>query len=197
MMKRFLVPALLVACAAGTAKAGSVTGSLAFLDMGTTTVNSGDINTATSFTLGNLVSTQNNESGIFADAMPSQGFGAASFNLSAPTSFSISSPAFGTFTSSSLSETFNSPGIVEINILGSYTGGTIDPGSGTNPASFTVVFIQTPAHTGPIVGSGIFAVSPAQAAVPEPATWVMGLTSVVGGIFFHLRRRRRFRKATV
>jgi hypothetical protein len=198
MMKRFLVPALLVACAVGTAKAGPV-GSQVFNDNGTTTVNTGDINTATMFTFGDLVTT-GGQSGIFV-GMPTQNFLAQSFSLDSSTNFSISSTAFGTFTSTSITEAVNMPGFVGIYILGNYNPGTIDSAdSGTSfPASFSVGFTQSSAGNGAISGSGTFTVPPANAPDPpgvaEPATLVMGLTSVVGGGLFHLLRRRRAKKA--
>jgi hypothetical protein len=200
-MKRFFVLALLIAFAAGTAKAGS-TSSLAFVDMGTTSVNTGDINTATTFTFGNLMTTSN-ASGIFAGppALPDQHFGAPSFSLAVATntSFSISSTAFGSFRSTSISETMNTPGFVVVDIVGNYTGGQFDPTIGTSPASLILTFSQDPAHTGVISSSGIFSASPQTPgdppSVPEPSTVVMGLTSIVAGGLFYLRRRRRFTKA--
>jgi hypothetical protein len=197
MMRRLLVPALLVACAVGTAKAGPV-GTLGFADIGTPTANTGDINTATSFTIGNLISTTA-ETGIFAGPPPmlSQDFGSVTFSTGTPASFSLSNSVFGTFTSTSITEAVNSPGLVGFYILGTYTAGSVDPGSGTNPASFTLSFTQTPASTGSISDSGSFSVPPASPpGVPEPATLVLGLTSIVGGGLFHLIRRRRAKKVT-
>jgi hypothetical protein len=198
MMKRLLVPALLLAYAVGTAKAGPV-GSLGFSDIGTPEAGgspAGDINTATSFTIGDLFSTKA-ETGIFV-GLPHQDFGSVTFSTLTPTSFSFSNSVFGTFTSTSIIEAVNSPGIVAFNILGNYTAGSIDPGSGTNPASFTLSFTQTPIDTGSISDSGTFSINTVSPpTVPEPATLVMGLTSFVGaGLLFHLVRRQRSRKAT-
>jgi len=191
-MKRLLVPALLLACAVGTAKAGPI-GTLGFSDIGTPTADgspTGNINTATSFTIGELFSTTA-EMGIFV-GLGHQDFGAVSFSTLTPTSFSFSNSVFGTFTSTSISEAVNTPGVVAFYILGNYTAGTVDPGTGTNPASFTLSFTQTPAFTGGISDSGTFAVPPAPPpGVPEPATLVMGLTGIAGGGLFYLLRRRR------
>lgn len=193
-MKRLLVPALLVvACAVGTAKAGPV-GTLGFSDIGSPTANTGNINTATSFTIGELFSTTES-TGVFV-GLPHQDFGAVTFSISTPGSFSFGNSLFGTFTSTSITEGMNSPGVVSFYILGDYTAGTIDPGTGTNPASFTLSFTQTPIYTGSISDSGTFSVPPADAPAPEPATLVMGLTGIVaGGGWFYLVRRRRGRKA--
>jgi len=202
MMKRFLVPAFLLACAVGTAQAGPV-GGQSFNDNGSPSVNTGDINTATSFTIGDLITKTavGQSSGVFV-GMPLQDFGTTTFSLGTPTSLSFSSTAFGSFSSTSITEAIATPGALAIYVLGNYTPGTFVDGSGggTPPfqASFTIVFTQTPAHTGVINDSATFAVPPAPPPgfVPEPSTLVMGLTSVVGGIFFHLRRRRRLRNAT-
>jgi hypothetical protein len=203
MMKRLFVPALFLAFAVGTAKAGAVTSSLAFADMGTTSVNTGNINTATTFTFGDLISTHNS-SGIFSGptALPDQNFGSTSFGMSwaVNTSFSISSTAFGTFKSISISETVATPGLVEFSIAGNYTGGTFDQNVKNTPATLLLTFIQDPAFTGVISGSGLFTAAPQTSgvgplAIPEPATLVMGLTSIVGGGLFYLRRRRATKAA--
>jgi hypothetical protein len=188
-MKRFLVPALLLACAVGTAKAGAV-GSVAFGDTGTATSPGNDLNAATSFTLSGLF-TDTGGQGIFA-SMGSVSFGTVSFSLNAPTSFSIADnpSVFGSFTSTSITEAINTPGVVAIYILGNYTAGSIDPGT-SGAASLTLTFDQNPAHTGTVSSSGTFAIPPAPPpTIPEPSTVVMGLTSVVGGCFFYVLRRR-------
>jgi hypothetical protein len=198
MMKRFLIPALLLACTVGTAQAASVTGTQAFADIGAPTANTGDINTSTTFTIGDWVSSAS-QSGIFTPtSMPAgTNIGPVTFSVGSATSFAITNSVFGTFNSTSITEGLTSPGVVFFYILGNYTPGTVSPGGTLQPASFTISFTQTPAHTGSISDSGTFSVPPAQNPfVPEPSTLVMGLTSVVGGIFFHLRRRRRLRNAT-
>jgi len=194
-MKRLLVPALLFACVVGTAKAGPV-GTLGFSDTGTPQAGgspTGDINTATSFTIGDLFSSTAG-TGIFA-GLGHQDFGAVTFSTGTSTSLSFSNSVFGTFSSTSITEAVNTPGVVAFYILGDYTAGTVDPGTGTNPASFTLSFTQTPAFTGSISDSGTFSVPPASPpGVPEPATLVMGLTSALGGGLFYLLRRRRAKK---
>jgi hypothetical protein len=198
MIKRFLVPVLLLACAVGTAQAGPVSGTQAFVDAGSPTFSPGtDINTATTFTIGDWVSTTS-QTGIFTPtSLPKlTDFGSVTFSVGAPTSFSITQPIFGTFTSTSITEAMVSPGIVGFYILGNYTPGTVVSGGTEQLASFTISFNQSP-NGGAISDSGTFSVPPAQNPfVPEPSTLIMGLTSVVGGIFFHLRRRRRLRNAT-
>jgi len=191
MMKRLLVPALLLACAVGTAKGGAI-GTQGFVDMGSPLVNTGDINTASLFKIGDLVTTTS-QTGVFV-GMPSQSFNSEFFSPEKPTSFTISNSEFGTFTSTSISEVVNTPGIVGIYILGNYTPGGVDPNAGTTLASITISFTQTPAHTGSISDSATFSAPPPSGSqpqsVPEPATVVMGLTSIAGVGLFHLLRRR-------
>jgi hypothetical protein len=191
MMKRLIVPALLLACAVGTAKGGGI-GTQGFVDMGTPVTNTGDINTASVFSTGDLVTTTA-QTGIFV-GMAEQEFGSTSFSLTKSGSFLIRSSEFGTFASTSITEVVNTPGIVGIYILGKYTPGAIEPGAPTTLAGFTLSFTQTPAHTGSISDSGTISVppptGPTPQAVPEPATLVMGLTSIVGGGLFHFLRRR-------
>jgi hypothetical protein len=96
-------------------------------------------------------------------------------------------------------EAVNSPGIVGFNIVGSCDPGTIDLGDSGKSfnVSFTLSFTQTPVDTGSISDSSTFSVNAdSPPGVPEPATLVLGLTSVVGGgLLFRLRRRQRARKA--
>jgi hypothetical protein len=173
-----------------------------FADIGTTTAGgsaSGDINTATSFTLGNLVTTSGNTGNLAG--LPTQTFGAVSFNISTGTSLDFTSAAFGTFASTSITEATNVSGAVAFYVLGNYTitsssyaatnpsGGGATPG--TYPASFTISLTQTPATNGQISASATFSVPPAVNPIPEPAGIVLGLTSLVMcGTAYRFRRRR-------
>jgi len=194
-MKRFLATALLLGCAVSTANAA--TSTLSFADLGTPTVNTGNINTATVFNIGDLVSTSG--AGFFA-GLPNQTFGAVSYNTTVGTSLSFSSTLFGTFTSTSITP-FNgtTPGSISAFILGNYTAGTYAGGGGevSGPASFTISWTQTPPSNGGISDSSTLSTPPAPPppGVPEPASVVLGLTSIAGGVFFHLVRRRRSAKA--
>ncbi len=182
-----VVAALVLAAGFSAAKADSV-GTLGFADIGSPSVSPGtDINAATIFNIGNLNSTGSN-SGVFA-GIPSQGFGAVSFDTTNPTSLSFGNAVFGSFVSTSITQTSNSAGQVSYFILGDLTGGTYTGTLTPNPApaSFTISFTQTPAGTGAISDSATLAV-PANT-VPEPsAVMLVGLGVVSMGI---VARRKR------
>ena len=126
-MKRFLIPALLLACAVGTARAGSVIGSVGFGDTGTTT-DVVDLNSATTFTLHNFFSDSTGGSGIFA-SYGGESFGTTSFSLGSPRQFFNFCPDFRYLTSASITEADQfSPGIVARSyVLGIAPAGSIDP----------------------------------------------------------------------
>jgi PEP-CTERM motif len=198
MVMRLSLATVLLSLVVGQARAGIV-GTQAFADIGTPTVNTGDINTATAFTIGDLVSTSSN-TGAFA-GMPSQTLGSVTFDTTVPGSLSFGNAVFGTFTSTSITEPGNIPGSVTLYIVGNYTPGTYVGGGSSTTASFTVDFTQTPAHTGSISDSGTFATPPASppnvggSSAPEPSSVVLGLIGVgiVGAC--RLVRRRSARAA--
>jgi hypothetical protein len=166
--------------AAGTAQA-AVTATQGFSDTGTPLADgsaSGDINTATTFTIGDLVSTSANTGDLAG--MPSQNFGPVTFSLGSATSLTFSNAVFGTFASTSIVEATNVPGAVGFYVLGTYTPGTFSGGTG-GPSSFTITFNQTPAHEGSISDSATFAIPPAPPpGTPEPSTWAMMIIGFAG-----------------
>jgi hypothetical protein len=98
----------------------------AFADIGIPTAggsSTGNINTATSFTIGSLTSTPAN-TGLFV-GMPTQTFiSNIPFSLTSPTSLSFGNAVFGSFTSTSIVEATNIPGSIAIYALGNWTPGT-------------------------------------------------------------------------
>jgi len=172
-----------------TTLAGPI-GTQGMADVGTPSANTGDINTSTIFGIGDLMSTSAS-TGVFA-GLPTQNFGAVSFNTGVPTSFSFGDAAFGSFTSTSISVAASAPGTIAFYILGSYIPGTF-PGVGpATPASFTLSFTQTPAHTGSISDSGTFAVPPAQnPGVPEPASITLLAVAGISCGLYGLRKKLR------
>jgi len=165
-------------------------------DIGTPTANTGDINTATAFTVGNLVTNTSN-SGIFA-GMPLQQFGSISFVLDVPIMPKIvfGNPFFGNFTSTSVTETVSDPalGFATLVAVGLYSPGSYAAGMGVigGPvdAALRIGFTQTPAHTGAISASGTLAL------VPEPSSIVMGFTGFIGFAGFMIYRLPRRRGNT-
>jgi hypothetical protein len=139
--------------------------------------------------IGNLVSTGNN-SGVLA-GMPSQFFGPVSFNLSSATSFIFGNSLFGTFRSTSITVAGNTPGFLHLTILGNWTPGTFSGLTGQGPfvSQFALTFNQQPPVTGLISDAGVLSVS--TAVVPEPSTYLMGLTAIAPAVMLYGFRRRR------
>ena len=189
-MKKFVMILIAVASIAvsgvSSAFAGGV-GSLGFADIGSPSVVGGNIDTGTQFTIGSLVSTAAG-TGDFA-GLSAQSFGNVSFDVNVANSFSISTAAFGTFTSTSFQVSSSGLGFENIYILGNYTGGTY-ASADAGQASFTLSFTQNPTATGAISDSGTFAIPPAAppSSVPEPSTFaLLGL----GGLGLTVRTLRR------
>ncbi len=159
-------------------------GSISFSDIGTTTASpSGDINTATSYTLGEVINNSDG-TGVFA-GLGSQLFGSVTFSPQTANSFNFSNPVFGSFASTSIYVVSQAAGTITYNILGTYNSGSFDGGTIVNdPASYTLNFNQNPPSTGSIGDSATFSIPP----VPEPGSVAL-LGMGVGAVLVHLRRR--------
>lgn len=134
----------------------------------------GNINTSHLFTLENL-STTDNASGVFA-GLPIQSFGIVSFNTMLGNSLHISDGEFGSFTSRSITTVNNSPGFLNLLLVGTWTPGTFMGGS-KGPADFRISFTQSPVAVGEISFSGTM--STVAAVLPEPGTWLLFITGAV------------------
>lgn len=165
---------------------GTSVGSQAFADLGTPVVDTGNINTAATFTVGNLVSTSANN-GYFT-GLPTQIFGPLAFSPAVGSSLSFGNATFGSFLSTSISPQTNAPGERSFLVLGNYTAGTFNPALSPNPApaSFTISFTQTPPGTGVISNSSTLAIPP----VPEPSTLMLACVGIAGGLAIEQNRRR-------
>jgi hypothetical protein len=169
--------------------AGPSVGSQSFVDLGTPTVDTGNIDTATVFNVAGMFSTSANV-GFFAGYPSSTNFGPVSFNITSGTSLSFSNPTFGSFASSSITEDVSGPGFRTFLVLGNYTSGSffVTPLSpNPAPASFRIAFTQSPVGTGAISDSATLAIPP----VPEPSTMMLAVVGIAGGLVVHQSNRQR------
>ena len=164
-----------------------------FADLGTPTANTGNILTATSFTLGNLV-TNSSTTGAFTPLSAGESFGSVTFSVTPAyptmnTSLSFGDSQFGTFQSGTIQELVSTSTSITYYVVGTYTPGSLITGiTMAVPASLTISFTQT--GGGAISDSATISVPPALA-VPEPAGLAMGLTGIALCGLVHFRRRRR------
>jgi hypothetical protein len=188
-IKALLMGVALVSATALSANA-EVAGTQGFIDGGSPTTNTGNINTATLFTIGDLLTSSAN-TGVFAHLPRFLDFGAVSFNTTSGSSLTFSNASFGSFTSTAIDVAATAPGTETFYVLGNWnpeTSGLATAGS--YAASFTIGFTQTPASTGTISDSATFSIPPAPApAVPEISTWAMMLAGF-GALGFAGYRRR-------
>lgn len=167
---------------------GTSSGSQGFADIGTPTVDSGNINTGTSFTVGNMIST-GASIGYFS-GLSTQILGPVTFNASVGSSLSFGNGTLGTFTSTSITEQTNVSGERSFYILGNFTAGSFNPALTPNPAPASVIigFTQSPAGTGAISDSATLSIPPA--AVPEPSTIVLATVGMAAAVAADRMRRR-------
>lgn len=170
---------------------GTSTGSQGFADIGAPSVDTGNINTGTTFTIGNFIST-GAQNGYFS-GLTTQIFGPVAFNPLVNSSFSFGNATFGSFLSTSITQQTNAAGERSFYILGNYTAGTFNPALSPNPApaSILVSFTQTPPSSGAISDSATMSIPPA--AVPEPSTLMLACVGIAGGIAVDQNRRRNRR----
>lgn len=187
--REILLALIIMVSGAAVMQANSL-GAQSFADVGSPVADTGNINTATTFTIGDLMSTSAN-AGYLA-GMPKLDFGSVTFNSDDGSSLSFGDSFFGSFVSSSITEIQSGPGMVGFYVLGLYSGGTYDPGIVGDLASLTISFTQTPSVTGVISDSASFADPPAPepGSAPEPTTLTLMGSALVGGFALFQRRRR-------
>ena len=150
----------------------------------------GDINTATTFTLGKLTTTTSADGyflGLFSGTNR-QMFSPITFSVNSPTSFAFGNPFFGYFSSTSILELSNTPGARSFSILGDYSGGTRGGLTSPNPAAakFVLSITQTPAGSGGAISDSA---TLEFVAVPEPASVMLAGAGILGAVAIASRRR--------
>jgi len=192
------VAAMAVLCLSATTgvQAATVSGSIGMADIqdGTLADGSefGNINTATSFVLGSWTSHLSG-SGIFS-GIGAQSFGVVPFQPGNMTSVMFSTPAFGTFTSTSIMQPVNVPSFRGFLVDGNWMPGTFFNGMGLPadiPSMLTITFTQSPAHTGDVTVAGSFTVTTTVTGAPEPSSLALSLAGLGSLGFVSLFRRRR------
>ncbi len=163
------------------------TGSQGFADLGAPTANTGNINTATLLSFGNMVS-NGSQTGYFT-GLVTQVFGSVNLAPALGTSISFGNGTFGSFASTSITEQTNSSGERSFLAIGNYSAGTFDPSLTPNPApaSMTISFTQTPPSIGAISASATLAIPP----VPEPSTLALATAGLGVGVLYLRRRQYR------
>ena len=169
---------------------GTSNGSQGLTDIGSPTVDSGNINTGTTFTIGNMIST--GASAGYFSGLTTQIFGPVAFSPAVGSSFSFGNGTFGSFLSTSIVQQTNTPGERSFVVYGNYTAGSFDPTLSPNPApaSITLSFTQSPAGSGVISDSATLSIPP----VPEPSTAMLACVGLAGGLAIEQGRRQRRRE---
>jgi hypothetical protein len=194
----------MLALSAGAAHANVFNGTISFSDNGSVSCTSPGIislNTCTAFQIGGGAGiggfhvTSTTSTGDFS-GFPNTDFGTIDFDITVPTSFILAAPAFGSFSSTSITTVSNVPGARALYFTGTYVCGLgcgIEPISGpvSEDASFTLSFTQTPAGVGGLSDSGTFSDPPSGfTSTPEPGTWGL-IGSALIGVGAMIRRSRK------
>lgn len=141
-------------------------GTQAFAMTGTTTADTGNINTATVFTMTDVLSAES-QTGYFVGLPEATEIGTWSFDTKIGTSLTFANPAFGTFQSTVITTESNTvtPGQQRtFYIVGTLSGGTLGPLTPSPaPASITISFTQTGAA---ISASATLSIPPTKAKSP-------------------------------
>ncbi|MGI9178691.1 MAG: PEP-CTERM sorting domain-containing protein [Pirellulales bacterium] len=170
------------------------TGSQGFADIGTPVADTSNINTASTLTIGNLIST--GASVGYFTGLSTQTFGPVAFNPAVASSIGFGNGTFGSFLSTSITEQTNAPGERSFYVLGHYTAGTFNPALVPNPApaSMTISFTQSPAGVGGAISdSATLSIPPA---VPEPTTSALAGIGIAGALVLDQSRRHRRRRSS-
>jgi hypothetical protein len=161
-------------------------GAQGVTDFGMATANTRDINDATVFTIGEMVSTQSSV-GFFA-ALPEQVFAPITFSISDPLSLQFGNTEFGSFASMSIEELSDNVTAESRSffVRGTFMTGTFGEPLPLNPmpANFTISFNQNSGVGASIANNATLQVFQP---VPEPATLALAAAGVATAAL--LRRR--------
>lgn len=196
MKKSILALSVALGALSGVALGDPPVGTQSFADLGIPLANgspNGNILTATTFTVGDLVSTLA-QSGVFA-GLPVQNFGSITFSTNKATSLVFKDGPFGTFTSTLIDptvDTSHAGTTIAFFVVGNWTPGTFEKGAGLGPfpSDLTLSFTQTPGGSGTISDSATFSTPQQVAGVPEPGSLGLALVAF-GGLGIALWRRRK------
>ncbi|WP_435011008.1 PEP-CTERM sorting domain-containing protein [Tundrisphaera lichenicola] len=186
-MFRLLLAGLVLMAGSSATRAASVAGSQA-ISVGKTTINTTKVGTATTFVFSNLTTSSPND-GDFASIALGTSVGSGPFTLKiTPFSFTFGNAAFGTFVGTSITDDFAMGNFRNIELVGSFKGGTLFPGKGTAaPATLAIGLTQAGGAKKSISASFTLDIAPV---VPEPASVAMlglGLAGALGAV--RLRRK--------
>jgi hypothetical protein len=191
MMHRTLVGTFVLALAAivsqtSSVQAGSIVGSLPFFGLNVTE-NGSDLTTSTTITA-TEVATSGTGTGDYSPIGSLTSFGGPIVLDLSTKSLTTLSSTYGSFTESSVTIVSQSSGFLEVYVLGTFTPTSL-LGTGLT-ASLSSLEISVNKNGASL--SEALTLSTPPASVPEPASLVMSLTSVVaGGLFFGIARKFR------
>ena len=177
--------AMLVTSGVTTVQAGTI-GSFSLSSLGPVSGNNLNVTAATSFTFTTLVAVDAGATGGYFNGIPLTNLGTKT--VDSVSGFSFSNAVLGTFTASHTTFIVGLNSI-EVDVVGSYTGGTYGGVTTPNPITASAVFnFQQSSPGSAINGSGVFNI-PSAKPVPEPSS--IGLALVGLGALIPLARRRR------
>lgn len=162
-------------------------GAQGFTDFGVALADTDDINDATAFTIGTMVSTADSHG--FFTGLPTQVFDPITFSTGDPLSLQFGNNEFGFFASTSIQQLSNDAlvGSRSFFVEGTFTKGTFGGPLVPNPAlaNFTISFNQT-AGAGTSISNNATLDFPIQP-VPEPGTLALAAAGVLTALV--VRRR--------
>ncbi|RUL85913.1 PEP-CTERM sorting domain-containing protein [Tautonia sociabilis] len=171
----------------GQAKANPIVGTQGVVNIGSTTTDTGNVNTATTFALSFLLTTSS-QTGDFATYVTSpENLGVATLDVNTPATFTFGNAAFGTFVGTAITRLMSDSQNESFNVKGNFTPGTLFPaGSQAFGAEFNITFSQVGGPNTAITAAGTLVT-----AVPEPASVALVLCGGAGLALAGLRRSRR------